>query len=178
RRRVALPQSQQFSHALILASRARCPRVDNPTVGLHQDRQYATVARVLRAGPRRPRPSTGGTTMIRRTITTTVAAGLGALALALAGCTSPAPTADAAGSTLEQLREEGSITLAIASEQPYSWVDENGEPTGATIALHERIFSELGIENIEVEEVAWDNLIPGLNAGRWDAVSAGMSILP
>src|SRR5690606_35417753 len=63
-------------------------------------------------------------------------------------------------------------------EQPYSWVDENGEPTGATIAMHERIFSELGIENIEVEEVAWDNLIPGLNAGRWDAVSAGMSILP
>src|SRR5690606_31874334 len=99
-------------------------------------------------------------------------------ALALAGCTSTAPTGDDAGSTLEQLREEGSITLAIASEQPYSWVDENGEPTGATIALHERIFSELGIENIEVEEVAWDNLIPGLNAGRWDAVSAGMSILP
>lgn len=116
--------------------------------------------------------------MIRRTITTTGAAGLGALALALAGCTSTAPTGDDAGSTLEQLREEGSITLAIASEQPYSWVDENGEPTGATIAMHERIFSELGIENIEVEEVAWDNLIPGLNAGRWDAVSAGMSILP
>src|SRR5699024_10225553 len=33
-------------------------------------------------------------------------------------------------------------------------------------------------DNIEVEEVAWDNLIPGLNAGRWDAVSAGMSITP
>src|SRR5699024_5172381 len=81
-------------------------------------------------------------------------------------------------STLQKIQDEGSITLAIASEQPYSWVDESGEPTGATIAMHKQIFSALGVDNIEVEEVARDNLIPGLNAGRWDAVSAGMSITP
>ncbi|MTE23322.1 transporter substrate-binding domain-containing protein [Microbacterium sp. ZXX196] len=114
----------------------------------------------------------------KRTLTTTGLAGLGVLALGLAGCTSTAPDGDTAGSTLERLQEDGTITLAIASERPYSWVDSSGEPTGATIAMHEEIFSALGIENIEVEEVAWDNLIPGLNAGRWDAVSAGMSILP
>src|SRR5690606_35173232 len=64
-----------------------------------------------------------------------------------------------------------------ASEQPYSWV-EDGEATGATIAMHEEIFSNLGIDNLEIEEVDWNSLIPGLNAGRWDVVSAGMSILP
>lgn len=79
--------------------------------------------------------------------------------------------------TLEQLQEAGTITLAIADERPYSWV-EGGEPTGATIAMHEEIFGALGIENIEVVEVDWNSLIPGLQAGRFDAVSAGMSILP
>lgn len=82
-----------------------------------------------------------------------------------------------AGSTLERIQEEGTIVLAVADERPYSWV-EGGEPKGATIAMHEEIFGNLGIDNIEVVEVDWNALIPGLNAGRYDAVSAGMSILP
>ncbi|QGH69438.1 transporter substrate-binding domain-containing protein [Pseudactinotalea sp. HY158] len=86
---------------------------------------------------------------------------------------------DAGGSgTLDRLRDEGTIKLAIADERPYSWVGDDGTPQGATIAMHEKIFPEVGIPNIEVVEVDWNSLIPGLNAGRFDAVSAGMSILP
>lgn len=106
----------------------------------------------------------------------------GTLALMLSACSGNGDTdgangAEGAGSKLEQLQDDGTITLAIADERPYSWV-EGGEPTGATIAMHEEIFSNLGIENIEVVEVDWNSLIPGLNAGRFDAISAGMSILP
>lgn len=114
--------------------------------------------------------------MTKRTLTTIGMSTAAVAALALAGCSSTANDPDA--STLERAQEEGSITLAVASERPYSWVDESGEPTGATIAMHKEIFGNLGIDDIEVEEVAWDNLIPGLNAGRWDVISAGMSILP
>ncbi|GGD68198.1 ectoine/hydroxyectoine ABC transporter substrate-binding protein EhuB [Microbacterium murale] len=106
----------------------------------------------------------------------TVAVGTLTLGL-LAGCSSGGGSDTEGMNTLEKAQEEGKITLAIASEQPYSWV-EDGEPTGATIAMHEQIFKNLGIDEIEVEEVDWNSLIPGLNAGRWDAVSAGMSILP
>ncbi|MGM7679030.1 transporter substrate-binding domain-containing protein [Microbacterium sp. A94] len=101
----------------------------------------------------------------------------------LAGCASDGggTSGDGGGSetmtTLEKAQEEGTITLAIASEQPYSWV-EDGEPTGATIAMHKEIFGNLGIDDIKIEEVDWNSLIPGLAAGRWDVVSAGMSILP
>ncbi|MGM7670765.1 transporter substrate-binding domain-containing protein [Microbacterium sp. A93] len=112
---------------------------------------------------------------------------IGALSLGLlAGCASGGDAGDTGGestgdagdmTTLEKAQEDGTITLAIASEQPYSWV-EGGEPTGATIAMHEQIFQNLGIDDIKIEEVDWNSLIPGLNAGRWDAVSAGMSILP
>ncbi|MGV9767992.1 ectoine/hydroxyectoine ABC transporter substrate-binding protein EhuB [Microbacterium sp. NPDC003461] len=114
--------------------------------------------------------------MTKRTLTTIGMSTAAVAALALAGCSSTATDPDA--STLERAQEEGTITLAVASERPYSWVDESGEPTGATIAMHKEIFGNLGIDDIEVEEVAWDNLIPGLNAGRWDVISAGMSILP
>jgi polar amino acid transport system substrate-binding protein len=122
-----------------------------------------------------------GTAMTnRRTLTRVGLAGAGVVALALAGCASDGGgNGDAAGqNTLERAQEEGTITLAVASERPYSWVDESGEPTGATIAMHEEIFRNLGIDNIEVEEVDWNSLIPGLNANRWDVISAGMSILP
>lgn len=118
-----------------------------------------------------------------RTKTRAALAAAGAIALALTGCAGSGGgggggDSDEGMTTLERAQQEGTITLAVASERPYSWVDESGEPTGATIAMHEEIFSALGIDNIEVEEVAWDSLIPGLNAGRWDVVSAGMSILP
>lgn len=122
--------------------------------------------------------------MTKRTTRIGIAtAAIGTLTLGLlAGCASDGGSGDGGGNTdgmntLEKAQEEGKITLAIASEQPYSWV-EDGEPTGATIAMHEQIFKNLGIDNIEIEEVDWNSLIPGLNAGRWDAVSAGMSILP
>lgn len=120
--------------------------------------------------------------MSKRTARTALAA-LGVLTLALTGCAS-GDNGDAGGSdggnaqnTLEKAQESGTITLAVASERPYSWV-EDGEPTGATIALHKEILGNLGIDDIKVEEVEWNSLIPGLNAGRWDVISAGMSILP
>lgn len=118
-----------------------------------------------------------------------LAATAGVLALGLSACAADdgdngngngnesGGESSAASNTLEQLQEDGTITLAIADERPYSWI-EDGEPTGATIAIHEEIFSNLGIDNIEVVEVDWNSLIPGLNAGRFDAISAGMSILP
>ena len=117
--------------------------------------------------------------MTKRTTRIGIAtAAVGTLTLGLlAGCSAGGDGATEGMNTLEKAQEEGKITLAIASEQPYSWV-EGGEPTGATIAMHEQIFKNLGIDEIEVEEVDWNSLIPGLNAGRWDAVSAGMSILP
>src|SRR5690625_2254918 len=69
---------------------------------------------------------------------------------------------------LQELQEVGKIVLAVADERPYSWV-EGGEPRGATVAMHQEIFAGMGIPEIEVVEVDWNSLIPGLNAGRFDA---------
>lgn len=69
------------------------------------------------------------------------------------------------------------ITVGIAGEVPYSYLNDDGDPEGATVALAERIFGDMGYE-VDAELVDWDNLIPGLKAERFDAISAGMSITP
>nr|WP_297427048.1 transporter substrate-binding domain-containing protein [uncultured Actinotalea sp.] len=103
-------------------------------------------------------------------------AGLGVLALTtVAAC---GGESDSSGSTLEAARESGSITVGFAGEAPYSFEDDNGDLTGATVALHREIFSELGIDEIEGVQAEFGQLIPGLTAGRFDVISAGMSILP
>lgn len=101
-----------------------------------------------------------------------------AAALGLTACGDSGGGEEAeAGSTLERIQEEGTIKVAFAGEIPYSF-EEGGELTGATIALDREIYAAMGIDNVEGQLVEWDALIPGLNKGEYDAVSAGMSILP
>ncbi|MGP9680645.1 MULTISPECIES: transporter substrate-binding domain-containing protein [unclassified Brachybacterium] len=78
---------------------------------------------------------------------------------------------------LSKLQKAGKITVGFAGEAPYSF-DDNGELTGATVAMHREIFGELGIDEVEGKLTDWNSLIPGLNSQQFDAVSAGMSILP
>lgn len=95
----------------------------------------------------------------------------------LAACSRTSSGGDDEGDLLSRLQDAGKITVGFAGEAPYSF-DEGGEVTGATVALHREIFGELGIDTVEGKLTDWGSLIPGLNAGQFDAVSAGMSILP
>lgn len=102
--------------------------------------------------------------------------GIGLVGASIAGCTSTDDNTEA-GTILEQLRERGTVTVGFAGEAPYSFL-QDGELTGATVALHREIFKNLGIDNVEGVATDFGALIPGLQAGRFDVVSAGMSILP
>lgn len=82
-----------------------------------------------------------------------------------------------ADSTLAKIQEEGTVKVGIAGEAPYSFLDD-GDLKGGSVAIAKEVFGSLGVENVEAELVDWNSLIPGLNAGRFDVVSAGMSILP
>ena len=115
---------------------------------------------------------------MRRTVAVTATTGALALGLAACGGGDGGGESEAGDGHLAELQDSGTITVGIAGEEPYSFLDDSGEPTGATIALHEAVFGEMGIDTVEATVVDWNSLIPGLNAGRFDAVSAGMSILP
>ena len=104
-----------------------------------------------------------------------ILAAAAAVAMGLAGCTST--NTDDDSSLLEKLQEQGSVTVGFAGEAPYSF-EEGGELTGATVALHREIFGNLGIDTLDGVNADFGALIPGLQANRFDVVSAGMSILP
>ncbi|MEE3851471.1 ectoine/hydroxyectoine ABC transporter substrate-binding protein EhuB [Gordonia sp. LSe1-13] len=109
----------------------------------------------------------------RRSVRTVACAVL--VGASLAACSSTDSGGDS--SLLEQLQEEGAVTVGFAGEAPYSF-EQNGQLTGATVALHREIFGNLGIETVEGVNADFGALIPGLQANRFDVVSAGMSILP
>ena len=95
-----------------------------------------------------------------------------ALTLSLGACGS-----DDDKSTLQKAVDDGKITIGFAGEAPYSF-EEGGELQGASVALAKAVFKDLGVDDVEGVNTEFGSLIPGLNADRFDAISAGMSILP
>ncbi|WP_431026259.1 ectoine/hydroxyectoine ABC transporter substrate-binding protein EhuB [Halomonas sp. H5] len=95
------------------------------------------------------------------------------LLLSLAAVTQAATAAD-----LEEIRERGSIRIAVANEVPYGYLDEDGEGRGAGPEVARHLVDELGIERIEWVATDFGDLIPGLREGRFDMAAAEMAILP
>jgi polar amino acid transport system substrate-binding protein len=81
------------------------------------------------------------------------------------------------GGRLEQVKSRKSITVGIAGEQPYAYLD-GGELTGMDPSVQTKIWNNLGIDTVKSKLVDFDGLIPGLVANRFDVVAAGMFIIP
>ncbi len=82
------------------------------------------------------------------------------------------------GSSLEKAREEGVIKVGFANEKPYAYRTEDGEVTGEAVEIARHVFKQMGIEKIEPILTDFGQLIPGLKAKRFDAITAGMYITP
>ncbi|MQA12874.1 MAG: ectoine/hydroxyectoine ABC transporter substrate-binding protein EhuB [Pseudonocardiaceae bacterium] len=82
------------------------------------------------------------------------------------------------GNALSSARESGTIRVGIAGEVPYGFTNEEGRVTGQAPEVARVVFGALGIDQVEAQQVEFDGLIPGLNARRFDVVSAGMFITP
>ncbi|MFC7548527.1 ectoine/hydroxyectoine ABC transporter substrate-binding protein EhuB [Plantactinospora sp. GCM10030261] len=107
---------------------------------------------------------------------------MAATSTALLGCSRTEPSgtggdAGGAGNLLEQAKERGYLTVGFAGEAPYAYQD-GGELTGQAPAVHREIWKALGIDELRGVQVEFGQLIPGLNAKRFDVVAAGMFILP
>ena len=60
---------------------------------------------------------------------------------------------------------------------PFEFIDEKGQMAGFDIDLMKAIGKKMGVE-IEMKNIAWDGLIPAVQAGNVDLAIAGMAITP
>lgn len=79
---------------------------------------------------------------------------------------------------LAEARERGFVTVGIADEVPYGYIDSNGDVTGEAPVVAARVLEELGIGEIRAEVVSFGALIGSLQAGKFDMIAAGMFITP
>lgn len=102
------------------------------------------------------------------------AAALGGGSL-LGACTTTEPGGGGGTGGLSQRVEQGKpVRLAIANEPPYTVLQPDGTITGASPDVAKAVLRRMGIENIKGVQTDYNSMVPGLSAGRWDMVTAGL----
>lgn len=94
------------------------------------------------------------------------------------GCS--APGGNRAGeSTLERVRRTGVVRVGYANEAPYAYLDSATDRlTGEAPEIARAVLGRMGVPEIEGVLTEFGALIPGLKAGRFDVIAAGMYITP
>ncbi|KNX37950.1 ectoine/hydroxyectoine ABC transporter substrate-binding protein EhuB [Luteipulveratus halotolerans] len=108
-------------------------------------------------------------------------AGLVAVTAPLVACSDSSDPARGGGGgatagedLLAKGKKQGYLRVAIANEPPYTKVEPDGTVTGAEPDIFRAVCKLLGINDIQGTVAGYDAMIPGLNANRWDAVTAGL----
>lgn len=89
-----------------------------------------------------------------------------------------AGTVAAAETTLERIKRTGVIRIGYANEAPFAYTEPNGNVTGESPEIVKKMTTKLGVRNVEAVLTEWGGLIPGLQAGRFDVIAAGMYVTP
>ena len=97
--------------------------------------------------------------------------------VATGGAVLAAPCALAqSGSLLEQLRKAGVARLGFAQQPPFSELLPDGTVSGLAPTVAKLILEKLGIPKVTGIIAPYGQLIPGMQAGRWDMIGACLNI--
>ena len=98
---------------------------------------------------------------------------LAAVAAALAAA--PAARADDAR---DARRSDGYIRVGFANEAPFGFATPDGKLTGEAPEVAKAVLAKMGITQVDGVLTEFGSLIPGLQAGRFDIIAAGMFVNP
>lgn len=84
----------------------------------------------------------------------------------------------AAADTLEDLKAQGFARIAIANEPPFTAVAADGTVSGAAPDVAREIFKRIGVPEVVASISEYGAMIPGLQARRHDAITAGLFMKP
>ena len=102
-------------------------------------------------------------------------AALLATALILSGCARTAPEEG----TKKGFGRDGVVLIGYANEAPFAYYDnESGKLIGESVEVTRHILKKMGVADFEGVLTEFASLIPGLKAGRFDVIAAGMWIIP
>jgi polar amino acid transport system substrate-binding protein len=96
----------------------------------------------------------------------------------LVACATFGTLASAQAASLEQIKETSRIRIGYANETPFAYTETDGRVTGESPEIAKVIFEKMGIKQVDGVLTEWGSLIPGLRAGRFDVIAAGMYITP
>ena len=83
-----------------------------------------------------------------------------------------------AETTLEKAKREGYLRVGFANEAPYGFATPDGKLTGESPEVVKAVLKKIGIGEVDGVLTEFGSLIPGLQAGRFDLIAAGMFITP
>jgi polar amino acid transport system substrate-binding protein len=88
------------------------------------------------------------------------------------------PSLARADTTLERAKSAGFVRVGFANEAPFGFADESGKLTGEAPVVLTYILKKMGIAEVDGVLTEFGSLIPGLKAGRFDIIAAGMYVKP
>jgi len=83
-----------------------------------------------------------------------------------------------AESALERIKAQGFIRVGFANEAPFGYATPDGKLTGEAPEVAKAVLAKMGITQVDGVLTEFGSLIPGLKAGRFDIIAAGMFINP
>lgn len=105
-----------------------------------------------------------------------VVATLALSAMLLAGCGSSENSSDSSYRTLDQIKSDGTLKIAVFSDKsPFGYVDENGEYQGYDIELAKRLGEDLGVD-VEFVSTEAANRVEYLKTGKVDIILANFTV--
>ncbi|MEO1190772.1 MAG: ABC transporter substrate-binding protein [Pseudomonadota bacterium] len=102
----------------------------------------------------------------------------GVAALGLIGLTLAGAPQGAAADELQEIKEAGVLKMAMSGAYPpFNFVNDENQVVGFDPAIGAGIAERMGVKP-EIVTTAWDGIIAGLLAGRYDTIVGSMTITP
>ena len=113
-----------------------------------------------------------------KTLRVTLVAAAAAAALALSACGSSTaaeePSKEAGSSEVEGLMTPGKLVVGMNLQyKPQMYLDDAGKPAGYDVELLNKLAESMNVE-LDIQNLDFNGLIPGLQAKQFDMVSVGL----
>jgi polar amino acid transport system substrate-binding protein len=101
---------------------------------------------------------------------------MAAVALVLAACGGSSSPGTSGNDLLSKVKKAGVINIGLANDPPASIINPDGSVSGEGPVVVQMIMKKLGVAQVHGIVGTFGELVPGLQAGRWDMIGGVISV--